>query len=149
MQRPNATENEIVFDGGYMITETDLTGRITFANRKFMAMTGYTLDELIGTPHSIIRHPKMPRAAFKEMWETLQSGRSWNGFVVNLTKNGSFYWVHVFILPRYDENENIIGYIASRQVPGEKSLQKVKIKYETLLREEAAAEDEHARSSVA
>lgn len=149
MQRPKPTNNEIIFDGGYMITETDLKGCITYANRKFMAITGYSREELIGTPHSIIRHPKMPRAAFKEMWETLQRGLDWNGYVVNLTKNGSFYWVHVYITPRYDENNDIAGYIASRKVPGEISLDKVKKRYETLLRYEAAATDDYARDSVA
>lgn len=149
MQRPTPTGKEIIFDGGYMITETDLYGRITYANRKFMEITGYSREELIGVPHSIIRHPKMPRAAFKEMWETLQRGLPWNGYVVNLTKNGSFYWVHVYIMPRYDEKNSIVGYIASRKVPGEISLGKVKKKYEVLLRHEGAAAVDYAQHSVA
>jgi aerotaxis receptor len=132
-----------------MITETDLKGCITYANRKFMEITGYRREELIGTPHSIIRHPKMPRAAFKEMWETLHRGMDWDGYVINLTKNGSYYWVHVYITPRCDAMNNIVGYIAARKVPGGISLMKIKEKYETLLEHEATATDGYARGSVA
>lgn len=149
MQRPKATQNEIIFDGGYMITETDLSGCITYANRKFIEITGYSLQELIGTPHSIIRHPKMPRAAFKEMWEVLKKGLDWNGYVVNLTKQGDYYWVDVYITPRSDEMGNVIGYIAARKVPCTLTLEKVKKKYETLLQQETAEKDEERQSSVA
>ncbi|MDA3947509.1 MAG: PAS domain-containing protein [Helicobacteraceae bacterium] len=137
MQRPNATNNEIIFDGGSMITETDLNGCITYANRKFIDITGYSRDELIGRPHSIIRHPKMPRVTFQEMWETLQRCGNWEGHVVNLAKNGAYYWVHVYITPRYDNNNRIVGYIAARKIPGPITLRKVKKKYETLLQNEA------------
>ncbi len=149
MQRPIPTDNEIIFDGGYMITETDLYGRITYANRKFMEITGYSRDELIGAPHSIIRHPKMPRAAFKEMWDALHRGEDWNGHVVNLTKDGSFYWVHVYITPRCDGEEKIIGYIAARKVPGEQTLQAVKKKYELLMRREAGVMENHMHDRAA
>lgn len=138
MQRPEVTENEIIFDGGYMITETDLSGCITYANRKFLEITGYTLKELIGTPHNIIRHPKMPRATFREMWEVLCQGSDWNGYVINLTKNGSYYWVDVYITPRCDERGNIVGYIAARKIPSQLTLEKIKAKYERMLRYEAA-----------
>ena len=150
MRRPQPTDNEIIFDGGYMITETDLKGCITYANRKFMEITGYSREELIGAPHSIIRHPKMPRAAFKEMWDTLHRGEDWNGYVVNLTKNGSFYWVDVYIAPRCDEENKIIGYIAARQLPGEKSLHAVKKKYEMLLQREAGVmgNDRHDQAAL-
>jgi len=149
MQRPKATQNEIIFDGGHMITETDLKGCITYANRKFTEITGYSREELIGTPHSIVRHPKMPRVAFKEMWETLHRGMDWDGYVINLTKNGSYYWVHVYITPRCDEKHNIVGYIAARKVPGDISLTKIKKKYEMLLADEDSTEDEFVRGSVA
>ena len=148
MQRPIPTHNEIIFDGGYMITETDLKGCITYANRKFMEITGYSREELIGAPHSIIRHPKMPRSAFKEMWETLHRGEDWNGHVVNLTKDGSFYWVHVYITPRCDEENRIVGYIAARQVPGEKSLHAAKKKYEMLLQREAGVINNYNQAAL-
>lgn len=131
-----------------MITETDLKGCITYANRKFMEITGYSRTELIGAPHSIIRHPKIPRAAFKEMWDMLHRGEDWNGHVINLTKDGSFYWVHVYITPRCDEENRIIGYIAARQLPGDKSLQAVKKKYEMLLERETGVINNFAHEQV-
>jgi PAS domain S-box-containing protein len=136
LKRPKATDIEVIFPGGSMITETDLKGHITFANRKFMEMTGYNLDELIDTPHSILRHPDMPKAAFKELWTTIQKGEEWNGYVKNLRKDGAFYWVHVFIRPKMDEDGNIVGYIAARKVPDTYGLNKAKERYLSLLKVE-------------
>jgi len=137
MRRPKANDIEVIFPGGSMITETDLKGVITFANRKFLQMTGYTLDELIGTMHSIIRHPKMPKAAFKDLWDTIQKGEDWNGYVINLRKDGAFYWVHVFITPKRDPEGKIVGYIAGRKVPDEYGLNKAKESYEKMLKAES------------
>lgn len=139
MKRPVANDIEVIFPGGSMITETDLRGVITFANRKFLLMSGYTLDELIGTSHAIIRHPKMPKAAFKDLWQTIQKGEEWNGYVINLRKDGAFYWVHVFITPKRDPDDNIIGYIAGRKVPDEYGLNRAKQRYEKMLQEEQEA----------
>ena len=136
MKRPVPNDIEVIFPGGSMITETDLRGIITFANRKFLQMTGYSLDELIGTSHAIIRHPKMPKAAFEDLWETIQKGEDWNGYVINLRKDGAFYWVHVFITPKRDPADNIIGYIAGRKVPDTYGLNKAKESYEKMLQEE-------------
>ena len=110
-------EEEIIFDGGVMITETDTAGIITYANRKFREMTGYTSEELIGVPHSINRHPDMPKAAFKEMWETIKKGDYWEGYVKNMSADGRYYLVMVWIKPKFDTNGNITGYIAGRKVP--------------------------------
>ena len=149
MQSPIPTGKEVQYDGGYMITETDLDGLITFVNRKFSAMTGYARLELVGVPHSIIRHPEMPRAAFAEMWETLQVGQKWDGYVKNLTKDGSFYWVHVFVEPRFNEAGKIVGYIAARKIPGEITLDRIKKKYDELLMAEAITERNRGRIGVA
>ena len=135
MKRPKATNTEMIFPGGSMITETDLKGLITFANRKFMEMTGYDLDELIGIPHSIIRHPDMPKEAFRDMWATIQEGKEWNGYVKNLRKDGAFYWVHVFVTPKF-EDAKMIGYIAARKIPDAYGLNKAKELYPKLLEEE-------------
>jgi aerotaxis receptor len=136
MNQPIPTNNEVFFDGGIMITETDLEGRITYANRKFLSITGYTRNELINKPHSIIRHPDMPKVIFDNMWDTLKRGFPWEGYVKNLTKDGSFYWVHVFVTPRYDKFNKLNGYIASREIPNEKNLKEVEKEYSFLLKEE-------------
>lgn len=129
MKRPVPTDIEVLFPGGTMISETDLRGVITFANRKFMQMTGYNLVELIGTPHSILRHPDMPKSAFEEMWDTITQDKPWDGLVKNLRKDGAFYWVHVYITPKYDPDGNKIGYIAGRKVPKPGLLRKAKEHY--------------------
>ncbi len=136
VKRPEPTDIEMIFPGGSMITETDLKGRITFANRKFMQMTGYNLDELIGTPHAILRHPDMPKEAFKELWETIQKGEEWHGYVKNLRKDGAFYWVHVFVRPKEDEAGKIVGYIAARKVPDAYGLNRAKELYPKLIAQE-------------
>jgi len=115
--KPDPIDVEVPFDGGVMITETDTAGVITYANRKFRELTGYSKEELIGIPHSINRHPDMPKAAFEGMWETIKAGNYWEGLVKNMTSEGKYYLVEVWIKPKFDENNNIVGYIAGRKIP--------------------------------
>ena len=115
--KPDPVDIEVPFDGGVMITETDTAGIITYANRKFRSMTGYSKEELIGSPHSINRHPDMPKAAFKGMWETIKDGNYWEGLVKNMNNEGKYYLVEVWIKPKFDENNEIVGYIAGRKIP--------------------------------
>ncbi len=115
--KPDPIDEEIPFDGGVMITETDTAGVITYANRKFREMTGYTKEELIGSPHSINRHPDMPKIAFQGMWEIIKSGEYWEGLVKNMARSGKYYLVVVWIKPKFDENGKIVGYIAGRKIP--------------------------------
>lgn len=136
MPRAKPNDIEVIFPGGTMISETNLQGVISFANRKFIQMTGYALVELIGTAHSILRHPDMPMVAFQEMWKTIESGQKWDGMVKNLRKDGAFYWVHVHITPKYDPDGNKIGYIAGRKVPHPAKLEEIKEYYKKLLHEE-------------
>jgi len=130
--RPQPIDEEVPFDGGVMITETDKAGIITYANRKFREMTGYTKEELIGSPHNINRHPDMPKAAFKDMWETIKSGNYWEGFVKNMTAEGKYYLVVVWIKPKLDNTGEIIGYIAGRKVPDKDLMQRALDQYKTM-----------------
>ncbi len=139
MQRPQAIDEEVLFDGRSLISETDTRGNITFVNRKFVEMTGYSKNEAIGKPHSLLRHPDMPKAAFAEMWKLIQSGKIWEGYVKNLRKDGKYYWVVVHIVPKFDEDGSIIGYIASRKMP-----ERIKIaQMEKLYKEMCEAESKH------
>jgi len=113
MKRPEPIDEEYTFTDGVIISETDLSGVITFANRKFVEISGYDRDELIGKPHNIIRHPDMPKAAFKEMWDTIQQDKAWSGLVKNLRKDGRYYWVDTYIKPIVKNGEKV-GYIAAR-----------------------------------
>jgi len=114
--KSNPVDEEVIFDGGVMITETDTRGIITYANRKFREMTGFSKKELIGSPHSINRHPDMPKGAFRAMWKTISSNKIWRGYVKNMRKDGKFYWVLVYIQPKYNEKNQIIGYVAGRKI---------------------------------
>ena len=115
--KPDPVDIEVPFDGGVMITETDTAGIITYANRKFREMTGYSKEELIGSPHSINRHPDMPKVAFQGMWEVIKGGNYWEGLVKNMSNEGKYYLVEVWIKPKFDENNTIVGYIAGRKIP--------------------------------
>lgn len=139
MQRPQPTTDEIFYDGATMITETDTKGVITYVNRKFVEMSGYDKKELIGQSHSIMRHPDMPRSIFKGMWESLKNAEPWKGYIKNLRKDGSFYWVVVFITPKHDDHGMLSGFIAARELPGPQTLEEVKKTYADYKAEEDAS----------
>ena len=136
MTRPEPIDQEVLFDGRSLISETDLKGVITYVNRKFVEMSGYSKEEAIGQPHSMLRHPDMPKAAFEQMWSTIKSGTNWEGYVKNLRKDGKYYWVIVNILPKFDDNGEITGYIASRKVPDRTQLKKTEETYIKMLEAE-------------
>ena len=134
--KPDPIDVQVPFDGGVMITETDTAGIITYANRKFRNLTGYTKEELIGAPHNINRHPDMPKAAFKGLWETIKGGNYWEGFVKNMTAEGKYYLVVVWIKPKLDNEGNIIGYIAGRKIPDPSAMQNALELYKTMKQDE-------------
>ncbi len=102
------------FDVYVIASRTDLKGNITYASKAYEIISGYSEAELLGKPHSIVRHPDMPAAAFKDMWNTIQDGHLWVGEVKNLKKDGSFYWVEAHIAPYLDSSGSHIGYSAIR-----------------------------------
>ena len=132
MQKPEVVDEEFCFDGGKIVSETDLTGIITFANRQFCTISGYTLDELLHQSHNIVRHPDMPKAAFEQMWKELRMGKEWHGYVKNLRKDGRYYWVDTHISPIYDDAKRITGYIAARGLPERKDIEQVIEQYNKL-----------------
>ena len=114
-----------------IVTETDSKGIIKFANEDFCKIAGYSLAELIGQPHNMVRHQDMPKAAFADLWKTIQSGNIWKGIVKNRTKNGGFYWVNATAYPSKTPN-NDLRYISVRVKPtDEEVLNAVKL-YTTL-----------------
>ena len=94
---------EIFLDKDTMIvSETDEKGNIIYANSDFCTIAGYEKHELIGNPHNLVRHKSMPKAAFKDLWSTIQAGKIWKGIVKNSTKKGDFYWVNATAYPSID-----------------------------------------------
>lgn len=136
IKRPEPIDEEVLFDGRSLISETDLKGVITFVNRKFVEMTGYSKEEALGESHNMLRHPDMPKAAFEGMWKVIKQGKPWEGYVKNLRKDGKYYWVIVNIVPKKDEEGNVIGYIASRKMPDRNQLNTVISQYKEMLAKE-------------
>ncbi len=101
-------------DRSSIVSKTDKGGRITYANDKFCEISGYAKEELVGKPHNIVRHPDVPKAVFKEMWETILAKKAWNGIVKNRKKNGDYYIVEATINPILDQNGKIEEFIAIR-----------------------------------
>lgn len=100
----------------YILSETDEKGLIIYANDIFCEIAGYNIDELLGEPHNIIRHPDMPRIAFKGLWDDIQSKGFWTGIVKNLRKDGGFYWVHATVM-RKVHPDGSVTYLSVRRVP--------------------------------
>jgi len=136
MNKVTPIDEEYTFDGNVIISQTDLKGTITYANRAFCEVSGYKASELMGEPHSIIRHPDMPKAAFAEMWETISGGQVWNGLVKNMRKDGRYYWVDTEILPIKDEENNVTGYIAARKEASRKDINETQETYNKMLETE-------------
>ncbi len=114
---------EYVFEGKVAISQTDLKGNITFVNRKFCEISGYTLDELINSSHSIIKHPNVDEAIYEKMWRTLGSGQVYNGMLKNLRKDGSYYWTDIEIAPILDKKGQTTGYISVSKPSPRKNIQ--------------------------
>jgi PAS domain S-box-containing protein len=117
MIKPTPIDEEIALDPRrYIISETDVKGKITFANDYFMEVSGYSLEELIGKSHNIVRHPDMPKVVFKLLWETISKGKNINAVVKNLAKDGRYYWIFTeFESIKDAETGEIIGYHADRK----------------------------------
>ena len=117
MKKPIPTDKEIKLDPKrYIVSETDEKGIITYCNDYFVKISGYSREELIGQPHSIVRHPDMPKVIFKLLWETIKSGQNINAVVKNLAKDGSYYWIFTeFEIRKDTDSGEIIGYHASRK----------------------------------
>lgn len=106
----------VLQDGEKLISTSDIAGCIIYANRRFIEVSGYSEDELLGQPHNIIRHPDMPAAAFTDLWQTIKAGKPWSALVKNRRKNGDFYWVAANVVPIQEEGR-IVGYMSVRTKP--------------------------------
>lgn len=118
-------------DGRLIVSRTDPDGIITHVNASFVEMSGYSEEELVGLPHYILRHPDMPAAAFADLWQTVQAGKKWHGYVKNLRKDGGFYWVYATVIPNIRQGR-LIGYTSVRRKPSRSRIKEAEALYETL-----------------
>lgn len=113
-QQSELSQFKEILDRQNLVSETDLKGNILYANEIFCEVSGYTLEELKGKPHNIVRHPDSPSSLFKQMWDTIQKGEIWQGKMKNKAKDGSAYYVKAMVVPMFDGDGNIVKYISSR-----------------------------------
>ncbi|MFA6137943.1 MAG: PAS domain-containing protein [Sulfurimonas sp.] len=116
----------------FLVSQTDEKGVILFANDVFCKIAGYTIDELIGKNHNIVRHPDMPKVAFKDLWDTVKQDKIWRGYVKNRTKDGGFYWVFATVYPMHDAVRNARTYLSCRRKPSTQEINEAQALYKTL-----------------
>ena len=143
--QPTSTER-LMREGDFIVSKTDSKGIITYGNPIFIEFSGYSEDELIGCQHNIIRHPDMPRSAFKLAWDTIQAGQEFFAYVKNLARDGSYYWVFAHITPDFDQHGRIVGYTSIRRCPRRSAIATLAPVYKLMLDAEKAA---GARDAIA
>jgi PAS domain S-box-containing protein len=137
-QTPSSQER-VMREGDFIVSKTDLKGRITYCNRVFIEFSGYTASELMGEQHNIVRHPDMPRGVFKFLWDTLAQKKECFAFVKNMCKDGSFYWVFANVTPDFDSNGQVVGYFSVRRKASTQAIALMGGLYQAMLEEERKA----------
>lgn len=120
----------------FIVSKTDLKGRITYTNKIFIDMSEYRESELLEKPHNILRHPEMPKAIFKYLWESISQKKEVFAFIINKTKNNNAYWVYANVTASLDTRGNIIGYYSVRRRPNPKALEIIIPLYKKMLETE-------------
>ena len=141
-EREHLTGREVFFEEkDVIVSKTDAKGIITYANETFLNISGFSEAQLIGAPHSILRHPQMPRAVFKFLWDNITTGEEVFAYVLNRAKNGDHYWVFAHVTASRDKTGKIIAYHSNRRVPTRKAVDAIAPIYQSLLDVEKAAPD--------
>ena len=142
--RPTGEERTFGADE-LIVSKTDARGVITYANDVFLRVSGYDMDEVVGRPHNLIRHPDMPRAVFQLLWDTLTERRELFAYINNLASDGAHYWVLAHVTPSYGPDGGVIGYHSSRRKPSPRAVAHIQPRVERL----AAEERRHATAKAA
>ena len=143
--RPSPTGRESPLgEHELIVTKTDPKGRITYANQVFLRLSHLSLREALGAPHSLIRHPGMPRSVFRLMWETIGKGGEFFGYVQNMATNGDHYWVFAHVTPSRDAAGQVVGYHSNRRKPDAEKVARIVPLYQRLLAEEKRHQDGRA-----
>jgi len=123
MAKPTPINNEkSLLESEFIVSKTDAKGKILYGNKIFIKISGYNESELLGAPHSILRHPDMPKAVFKLLWEMVHNGDEIFAYVLNKTKNGNDYWVYANVTPSYNERNEKVGFYSVRRKPNPQAL---------------------------
>jgi len=134
MSRPIPNDNELaVTPVDIVVSKADEDGDIIYANPIFYKLSGYSKKELTNAPHSILRHPDMPKVVFKYLWDELKKGNEVNAFVKNMTKDGSFYWVFAYVRPAVNPDGSLRNYVSTRKVMSPNARKVIEPLYKKLL----------------
>jgi PAS domain S-box-containing protein len=143
--KPPPTGSESAFaEDELIVTKTDPKGRITYANEVFLRVSRLGPEEALGQPHSLIRHPGMPRSVFRLMWQTIEAGGEFFGYVRNLATNGDHYWVFAHVTASLGAQGEVVGYHSNRRKPDTAQVARIEPIYARLLAEEARHDDRRA-----
>ena len=142
--RPTGEERTFGADE-LIVSKTDPRGVITYANDVFLRVSGYDMDEVVGRPHNLIRHPDMPRAVFQLLWDTLTERRELFAYINNLASDGAHYWVLAHVTPSYGPDGGVVGYHSSRRKPSPRAVAHIQPLYARLV----AAERQHPTAKAA
>lgn len=133
-------DHELVMrDEDFIVSKTDTKGRITYANQVFIEFSGFAESEFMGKQHNVIRHPDMPRAVFKLLWDHIQSRKEIFAYVKNICKDGSYYWVIANVTPSIDDAGQVVGYYSVRRKPNPKAISVITDLYKQMLHIEQQA----------
>jgi len=134
MQKPSPNNHENVLDAGdFIVSKTDLHGKIIYGNKIFIKISGYDESELLGEPHSLLRHPDMPKVIFSLLWERIKSKEEIFAYVKNLCKDGSHYWVFANVTATLDERGGIRDFHSVRRKPSAAAMEAIPALYKQLL----------------
>jgi PAS domain S-box-containing protein len=133
------SKERIMREDEFIVSKSDLAGRVIYGNKIFMEFSGYSEEELMGTQHNIIRHPDMPRAVFKLLWDCLAENKEIFAFVKNMSRDGGFYWVFAQVAPMRGKDKEIAGYTSVRRKPNPKAIPILTDVYRTMLEAERNA----------
>jgi len=137
MGRPSPIDHQkFLKDDDFIVSKTDTKGKIIYGNKMFIKISGYGEDELLGAPHSILRHPDMPKIVFKLLWDRIQNKEEIFAYVKNLCKDGSYYWVYANVTATLDDRGNIRDFHSVRRKPSQKSMEVIPNLYAQLLQAE-------------
>jgi len=126
-------DEEFVYSAKAIISQTDVSGKIIYANKAFCEASGYSAQELLGKTYKIIRHPDMPKIVFEKLWHSVSDGQVWNGLIKNLRSDGRYYWDDLSILPIKDDEAKIISFISVARQASKKNIQENESLYEKML----------------
>jgi len=132
MDNVTPVNEEYIYEEKVLVSQADMDGKLTYANKAFCDTTGYSLNELLGSTYQIIRHPHMPHSIFQKMWDNLNDSQTWTGLVKNMRKDGKFYWDDLSILPIKNDSNELTGYISCARAASRKNIKENEALYEKM-----------------